>query len=909
MIKIGIITNNDILVEKYINILLKEKLIKTPSKYIFYNNTKEFLNTPIQIEKIDNFNVNNLNGIVVLIDTKEDTTKIVNINIQTAISKLPLLVLIDNYESLNLPKEKISRYLDLSTNNRKLKNFLSNYFDYKVDILSDESFELFLDKIFKEIYRKISKLDYKSIIKMICKKEYFIKNSKYNFSKIYKEAQKVILKEKKIDNTIINCLEDDYQQEYKKILIAHRQAIKNKKLKQQKKQFYYKMFKFGSILFLLGSGVLFYFYNLDKEYKSIISGNGNYFIKIKKIDNFLNTHLYKYKEVELLNLKDSLQEKLLHQIDTKIDEINSLDIPISQKIDKLQLLYEKYHTNNLKIAIKENQEIAKTNIWVISSLECLKNCYFNDVDRIDKLINQNIIKTKQVKNLTFQLLERKNKLLEDLKNLSKLKTANIEEIKPITNNLNFYTQAKPYIIKNIDLLNKNFELNKWKYIVKNLDIDKIVEFLKLKKEFSEFLKNPRLKNLSFVNELNKENKKIIFEKLDNFLYSKFNLPDNFDEQLKAINNILNFSFEIKEIGYNFHLAQSKKETLLDKKEFLNNTTKKWIENANNILANSDKIQEIDAILSKQKLTNLITTNLTKKLLDKKKLIQKITQTENFYQLKKFSNNPYFLSLNNIIDKKLISFNKHPEFESQKFNEILKLPIDKKIDKMEDYFLLQDKYYTFLNTIDKTPITKLQHLSFDLFFQVSNKQEIIERITKLLDREVSHLLMKTPPLNKTKTYLDKLYFFKNFNIKYINFVYHNNNLDNVILKYETRYKILQYIAKKGVNVTISIKKFAPNEIGFECHTFFSPYSDNIDLILNGTHFSYKNATKCKNDTTTFYNMFNLKAGLLNIKIKKNSIIDTKKQYQKKISLGDLFYLYKAGKLAKNISGISIIFYKK
>jgi len=57
------------------------------------------------------------------------------------------------------------------------------------------------------------------------------------------------------------------------------------------------------------------------------------------------------------------------------------------------------------------------------------------------------------------------------------------------------------------------------------------------------------------------------------------------------------------------------------------------------------------------------------------------------------------------------------------------------------------------------------------------------------------------------------------------------------------------------------------------------------------------------------MFNLKAGLLNIKIKKNSIIDTKKQYQKKISLGDLFYLYKAGKLAKNISGISIIFYKK
>jgi len=316
MIKIGIITNNDILVEKYINILLKEKLIKTPSKYIFYNNTKEFLNTPIQIEKIDNFNVNNLNGIVVLIDTKEDTTKIVNINIQTAISKLPLLVLIDNYESLNLPKEKISRYLDLSTNNRKLKNFLSNYFDYKVDILSDESFELFLDKIFKEIYRKISKLDYKSIIKMICKKEYFIKNSKYNFSKIYKEAQKVILKEKKIDNTIINCLEDDYQQEYKKILIAHRQAIKNKKLKQQKKQFYYKMFKFGSILFLLGSGVLFYFYNLDKEYKSIISGNGNYFIKIKKIDNFLNTHLYKYKEVELLNLKDSLQEKLLHQIDT-----------------------------------------------------------------------------------------------------------------------------------------------------------------------------------------------------------------------------------------------------------------------------------------------------------------------------------------------------------------------------------------------------------------------------------------------------------------------------------------------------------------------------------------------------------------------------------------------------------------
>jgi len=335
-------------------------------------------------------------------------------------------------------------------------------------------------------------------------------------------------------------------------------------------------------------------------------------------------------------------------------------------------------------------------------------------------------------------------LLEDLKNLSKLKTANIEEIKPITNNLNFYTQAKPYIIKNIDLLNKNFELNKWKYIVKNLDIDKIVEFLKLKKEFSEFLKNPRLKNLSFVNELNKENKKIIFEKLDNFLYSKFNLPDNFDEQLKAINNILNFSFEIKEIGYNFHLAQSKKETLLDKKEFLNNTTKKWIENANNILANSDKIQEIDAILSKQKLTNLITTNLTKKLLDKKKLIQKITQTENFYQLKKFSNNPYFLSLNNIIDKKLISFNKHPEFESQKFNEILKLPIDKKIDKMEDYFLLQDKYYTFLNTIDKTPITKLQHLSFDLFFQVSNKQEIIERITKLLDREVSHLLMKTPP---------------------------------------------------------------------------------------------------------------------------------------------------------------------
>ena len=303
----------------------------------------------------------------------------------------------------------------------------------------------------------------------------------------------------------------------------------------------------------------------------------------------LNDNTYKIKMAEILKEKNDLQEmnenmlNMLTEKELENEELQeSLTIYKNDMKNEVQKYIETIDKLEEKIMILEenNQNREKFD----NNLDEIINEYNRYKERMEKSLNEHLKKEKELMNE----VESKEILLQNMKNeMQNLEIENIQLIKQNEQKIKDY-DTEMIDIDSLTLENEKLknEINNWQRKMQSMEIRTQSNISEKEEEIKLIKKDLELnsKNMSKIKE--EKNKEINSLKIE---ISKYNRDMN--NLLKKIDAIQKENYEIKN---NFSILQKK----LDKKTKdllnINESTKKIIENKENIIKEyEDKIEEIN----------------------------------------------------------------------------------------------------------------------------------------------------------------------------------------------------------------------------------------------------------------------------------------------------------------------------